>query len=66
MVGNKDIVADYKEYLEQAGKSANTVKAYVHDVVAFAAWFEQTTGDGFAPGIVDPREITDYRGFLLQ
>lgn len=32
----------------------------------FAGWFEQTTEDEFAPGIVDPREITDYRGFLLQ
>jgi integrase/recombinase XerD len=66
MVRNKDIVADYQEYLEQTGKSANTVKAYVHDVGAFASWFEQTTGDEFAPGVVDPREITDYRGFLLQ
>lgn len=66
MVSYKDIVADYQAYLEQAGKSANTVKAYVHDVTNFAAWFEQTTGDEFAPGIVDPREITDYRGYLLQ
>ena len=66
MVSNKDMATDYQEYLEQAGKSANTVKAYVYDVAAFAAWFEQTTGDEFAPGIVDPREITDYRGHLLQ
>jgi integrase/recombinase XerC len=66
MVENKDIVANYQEHLERTGKSANTVKAYVHDVGAFASWFEQTTGDEFAPGLVDPREITDYRGFLLQ
>jgi integrase/recombinase XerC len=66
MVTNKDVFADYQEYLEQTGKSANTVKAYLHDVGAFASWFEQTTGDEFAPGIVDPREITDYRGHLLQ
>ena len=66
MAGNKEVIADYQEYLEQTGKSANTVKAYVHDVRAFASWFEQTTGDEFAPGIVDPREITDYRGHLLQ
>lgn len=63
---NKEVVTDYQEYLEQTGKSANTVKAYVHDVGAFVSWFEQTTGDEFALGIVDPREITDYRGFLLQ
>ena len=66
MVGNKDVAADYQVYLEQTGKSVNTVKAYVYDVGAFASWFEQTTGDEFAPGIVDPREITDYRGHLLQ
>jgi site-specific recombinase XerD len=66
MVENKDVVTDYQEYLEQTGKSTNTVKAYVYDVGAFASWFEQTTGDEFAPGIVDPREITDYRGHLLQ
>jgi site-specific recombinase XerD len=66
MVGSKDVVADYQEYLEQTGKSANTVKAYLHDVGAFTSWFEQTTGTEFVPGIVDPREITDYRGHLLQ
>jgi len=36
MDSNKDIVANYQEYLERAGKRANTVKAYVHDVAAFA------------------------------
>jgi len=66
MVRNKNVVTDYQEYLEQTGKSANTVKAYAHDVGAFVSWFEQTTGDEFAPGIVDPREITDYRGYLLH
>jgi integrase/recombinase XerC len=66
MVNNKDTVMDYQEYLERTGKSANTVKAYAYDVAAFASWFEQTTGDEFGPGIVDPREITDYRGHLLQ
>ena len=66
MVTNKDVIADYQDYLEQTGKSVNTVKAYLQDVAAFGSWFEQTTGDEFAPGIVDPREITDYRGRLLQ
>ena len=66
MISNNDIITDYRKYLEQAGKSANTVKAYVHDVASFATWFEQTTGDEYAPPVVDPREITDYRGYLLQ
>lgn len=62
----KEILAAYQEYLERAGKSANTVKAYAHDAGAFAAWFEQTTGEGFAPKLVDPREITEYRGWLQR
>jgi site-specific recombinase XerD len=28
MTVNKNIVANYQEYLEKAGKSANTIKAY--------------------------------------
>jgi site-specific recombinase XerD len=63
---NRNILDEYRDYLERTGKSASTVKAYTHDVASFATWFEQTTGEGFAPGAVDPREITDYRGFLLQ
>ncbi len=66
MTDNQELVTDYQEYLERTGKSANTVKAYVSDVATFVSWFEQTKGDEFMPGIVDPREITDYRGFLLQ
>jgi integrase/recombinase XerC len=62
----KEILAEYREHLERAGKSANTVKAYVHDVGDFATWFEQTTGEGFAPNIVDPREVTEYRGWLQR
>ena len=60
------IVSNYQHYLEQAGKSANTIKAYVHDVTSFAKWFEQTSGEEFAASLIDPREIVDYRSFLLQ
>jgi hypothetical protein len=34
MTDNKELIAIYQEYLEQAGKSANTVKVYFHDVAA--------------------------------
>ena len=68
MTENKDIVCDYQEYLEKSGKSANTIKAYLNDMVSFVTWYEQTIGEEgveFSPGAVDPREIVDYRGFLL-
>ena len=63
---SKNILNEYREYLEQTGKSANTVKAYIHDVTSFASWLELTTGEVFELQTVDPREITDYRGFMLQ
>lgn len=66
MTTSKDTIADYQEYLEQAGKSANTIKAYLHDVTSFTKWLEETTGEAFAPQAVDQREIVEYRGFLLQ
>ncbi len=62
----KDIPNEYREYLERTDKSVNTIKAYTHDVASFTTWFEMTTGEAFEPQAVDPREITDYRGFLLQ
>jgi integrase/recombinase XerC len=61
----KDIIAEYREHLETTGKSTNTVKAYRHDVASFAGWFELTTGESFSPNAVDPREITEYRGYLM-
>jgi integrase/recombinase XerC len=42
------------------------VRAYTLDVIAFARWFKQTTGREFGPGIVDPMDIGEYRGFLIQ
>jgi site-specific recombinase XerD len=43
-----------------------TFKTYMHDVSDFTAWFEQTMGNEFALGIVDPRDIADYHGLRLQ
>ncbi len=61
-----DILKDYQTYLERVGKRANTVKAYRNDLDAFTRWFEQATGREFEPKAIDPRDITEYRGFLIQ
>ena len=29
-------------------------------------WFEQTTGEGFDPQAVDPRDVQEYKGYLIQ
>jgi len=60
------LLDQYSESLARVGKSAHTVKAYRMDLAAFARWFEQTTGRVFEPQAVDPRDITEYRGYLLR
>jgi len=60
------LIDQYIESLARVGKSAHTVKAYRMDLAAFAQWFEQTTGRAFEPHAVDPRDITEYRGYQLR
>ncbi len=57
---------DYRVYLQIAGKSIHTTRAYLLDLRAFAAWFRTSNGEDFSPRAVDPRDITDYRGYLLR
>ena len=66
MTTEKTLTDQYQEYLVGAGKSANTVRAYTRDLAHFAQWFAQTTGDSFHPQAVDPREIQEYRGYLMR
>ena len=40
---------DYQDYLERAGRSEHTVRAYTQDLVAFARWYEHTTGEALSP-----------------
>lgn len=57
---------EYREYLQTAGKSSHTTRAYLLDLQAFASWFRTSNGEDFSPRAVDPRDITDYRGYLLR
>src|SRR5512133_1206330 len=59
-------VDEYREYLQTAGKSSHTTKAYLQDLQAFAAWFRQSNGEDFSPRAVDPKDISEYRGYLLR
>ena len=38
----------------------------MHDLQAFALWFQTSNGEVFSPRAVDPRDITEYRGYLLR
>lgn len=57
---------EYSEYLQTAGKSHHTTRAYLQDLQAFAAWFGLSNGEDFSPRAVDPKDITEYRGYLLR
>ena len=62
----KKVTDQYQDNLARVGKSPRTVKAYKHDLVTFARWFEQTTGEDFDPQAVDSREIREYKGYLVR
>ncbi len=57
---------EYGEYLQTAGKSRHTMRAYLQDLQAFVAWFRLSNGEDFSPRAIDPRDITAYRGYLLR
>src|SRR5205823_2743655 len=59
------ILETYTKHLTTVGKSAHTVKAYVHDLGGFAQWFVQTTGEAFDPQVIGPRDIVAYRSAQL-
>lgn len=44
----------------------HTVHAYCSDMLHFTTWFEQINGGDFNLQAVDPRDIHDYRSYLLQ
>jgi site-specific recombinase XerD len=66
MSEQKSLIDQYRDHLAQVGKSPHTLKAYTHDVGAFATWWEGSTGQAFNPRLVDPRDIQEYRGYLVR
>ena len=66
MAEKKTFTDQYRDYLVKVGRSPQTVKAYSHDLASFARWFEQTSGEDFDPQAVDPRDIREYKGYLVR
>jgi site-specific recombinase XerD len=66
MPQHESLIDQYQTHLTRVGKSPHTVRAYGSDVTAFAHWFQQTNGGEFIIQAVDPRDIQDYRGFLIR
>jgi integrase/recombinase XerC len=66
MVKKKSLIDQYRDHLTRAGKSSHTIKAYSHDVSAFAQWWEGTYGQTFNPQAVTSPDIQEYRGHLVR
>jgi site-specific recombinase XerD len=66
MARKKTLTDQYQDHLLRIGRSPRTVQAYAHDLVAFTRWFEQITGEDFDTQAVDPRDIQEYKGYLIQ
>jgi len=54
----------YRAHLARSGKSEHTLKAYLSDVRAFLKWYRHVT-DTPDTLSVDPRDIQDYRAYLV-
>jgi site-specific recombinase XerD len=55
----------FEQSLAMRDLSANTIKAYIRDLRLFAKWFEGTNGDRFAPAVITPIDLREYKSYLL-
>jgi site-specific recombinase XerD len=58
-----DISAFVAELTRQ-GMAAKTIATYRTDLIQFARWFTDTTGEPFSARAVTPTDILDYKSFL--
>src|ERR671936_1188417 len=58
-----DITAFVAE-LGRQGMAAKTVTTYTSDLVSFARWFSDSTGEAFRAAAVTPTDILDYKAHL--
>ena len=53
-------------FLEQAERSPLTIKNYLSDLRAFAAWFEEMNGDSFEPAKITPTDLREYKRWMVS
>lgn len=58
-------LTQYQNHLQTIGLSNSTVEGYTSDVSLFAKWLKESRGDELDPGNIVPRDLTDYRSYLL-
>src|ERR671923_468959 len=57
-------IAAFVAELGRQGMAAKTITTYTSDLVSFARWFVDTTGENFRAGAVTPSDILDYKAHL--
>ena len=64
------VAADWRGEFERAlqlkGRSENTAAAYLRNVGAFGAWFEEQNGQAFAPELMNAWDLRTYRSWCLE
>jgi site-specific recombinase XerD len=59
------VLENYQKYLRTIGLSNHTVQGYCSDLESFRQWFSETRGVRFEPANITPRDLFDYKSFLL-
>lgn len=59
-------ISDFLEDLRSEGRSPKTVDTYRGVLTKFVQWFEETTGEAFAPKNVTDLDTADYKRHLLS
>jgi len=58
-------VENFFEFLREE-RAEKTVAAYAQDLKHFCAWFKRANAEVFAPGLLNTRDLRDYRTWCLE
>jgi site-specific recombinase XerD len=56
---------EFEEFLGET-RAKKTVGAYLQDVRHFCGWFERANGESFGPGLLNTRDLKDYRTWCVE
>ena len=62
----KDYIAGFGLFLKSQQAASNSIRAYLGDLKAFAAWFEGFTHEPFDPASTVRRDLLDWRDELAR
>lgn len=57
---------EFSAWLEEHGKSANTIRAYLQDIGRFAAWFTDVNLEPLMPDLVTGVDLRSYREYSID